>query len=986
MKGEFAVPEIAIKSKDFIKDMLKKRKVMIALAIVFSISYYINPLDNVDITDWNRTFCSAIMSGISINSRIGNFYKLFFLYLPLILTVVLALLTFICKVRPIYEDYFSRICIFLFFLTISSYVSKYSSDINRINDNPMLQCMLAFLIVLSIVAVLDKKQLYSFKDIVLLFLFFLYCVITFSMLVHVERITWYIVIATGIVIFMVIGNVYTRIGEKAGLITRKYMYTLLWLPSVIRGLLEGIYFLTEKGKRIERYFTHISRATILVVILLGIFVFAFRKKDWKYDLFGYVGAIVSASTVSYFQYDYQYVFSYGSMANVYELGNCAVAMDTYLYGKLPIVDYFSAHALADVWTKLVYCFVHGDINGILVNPYAGLSAVASFIILYYIVRQLVGEENAILFVILFPGLLTGIKWSSICYISIAMLFYICQHPSKKRYIIFWISVLFGAFMLYDEGISLGIACILGYCIFCILQKEWKKLKEFGVGGVYVGVFVFVLYIVYSLLTGVPVIERIKEWISLSVGSNTSWATADFGDPTTFAFFVSYFVVPATAIILFVAVQIRYLKTKNNITIAIATVVFSIAEILFISRSMVFHNLATSAGWTGVLLNFIHWTVSVYVLYVVSIREKSENTKLLAFCGTMMAVIIVEGTAVTHYWPGSDSSLMSISLKASKAWDLQDGVETNIDKPRIVYDDNTSEFVSSFTDVFDLLLTEDQTFLDFANVTSLYLMTGRRRPCYVGQSPSLLTNLYSQECFLKEIDKYECPLTVMGTTETEYVQHMWKIPHNIRYYKLAEYIYNNYRPLVNFGEFSIWCEKEQWDDYHSKLYDNGFTEKDYTLVDYGYDFTTSYIDENGESVIEYMPYHSYDLEMIPYIWANNDDYHALENKVLYVINPDQSGKYKFEGSQKYVSDEGNYLSFEACNDTEDNISANIVLNDSDIEHEGAKIRYFFTVKPGTNQYIIRVSQDYFWDVFNINTIFFENNEHVSVKNLKILEGD
>ena len=301
-------------------------------------------------------------------------------------------------------------------------------------------------------------------------------------------------------------------------------------------------------------------------------------------------------------------------------------MDTYLYGKLPIIDYFSAHALDDVWTRIIYSFIHGDINGILVNPYGGLSEIIGLIILFYIIKQIMNSEIAVMFVLLFPGLLTGIKLTSVCCISIAMLIFICRKPSVKNYVFYWIAILIGAFMTYDEGITLGIASILAYMLFDIFQKEWKELKKFIMSGVTVGGIVIVLYVVYASITGIPVIGRIKEWISVSVGSSSSWATSNFGDQTTFAFLVSYFLVPLTAIILMIFVLVRYIKTKKSLTLTILTVAFALTEILYITRTIVYHNLAVCSGVTGVLLNFIHWTVAVYVLYVTSEKERNENIR------------------------------------------------------------------------------------------------------------------------------------------------------------------------------------------------------------------------------------------------------------------------------------------------------------------------------------------------------------------------
>ena len=67
----------------------------IAFVITLAIAYYINPLSGVDLVEWNRTFSTAILSGISIDARIGNFYKLFFLYLPGIAIVLICLLNWL---------------------------------------------------------------------------------------------------------------------------------------------------------------------------------------------------------------------------------------------------------------------------------------------------------------------------------------------------------------------------------------------------------------------------------------------------------------------------------------------------------------------------------------------------------------------------------------------------------------------------------------------------------------------------------------------------------------------------------------------------------------------------------------------------------------------------------------------------------------------------------------------------------------------------
>lgn len=962
---------------------IDKRAIFVAMVITVVVSYYINPLDNIELTDWNRTFCSALLSGISIDARIGNFYKLFFFYLPIIFILTLGGMSYLFKRRITYKEFFIKYSILTFFSAIASHISRFTPD-SEVNENPMLQCIIAFLVIFVIISLIDYKEQISVTDFTILFVEYVVAVISCNLIFHSEKIITYIIITglclVGIMTFLI----RTTTGNKLHQAIFNWLLVLMWLPAFIRGALEGLYFLTEHGRNVERYFTHLSSACLIFIVLSVLVTWFITRRSWNIKIVGYIGALTSCVSIGYFSYSYQYVFNYGSFANVYELGNDAVAMDTFLYGKIPIVDYFSAHALGDVWTKLIYCFIHNDINGILVDPYSGLNNVLALIILFYIFKELFDENISVLLVMLFPGMIISIKWASICMISIAMLIHIMKKQTVKSYVLFWTTVLISAFTSYDEGISLGVACILAYILCCLFQKLWIELKKFIISGAAIGFGVLLLYVIYALITGVPVIGRIKEWMSVSVGSSSSWATSNFGDPTSFAFLISYFVVPITAVVLLVLAIARYIVTKKNIKLMALTAAFTLTEILYITRTIVYHNLAVCSGWTGVLLNFIHWTVSIYVLYRLTDKDASENRRIMAFASTLLLVILAESTAVTNYWPTADSSLLNKSLVASNSWDIQDGFKSNIGQPRIVYDDDTTAMVNQFKNIFDLLLTDEQTFLDFANVTSLYLMTDRERPCYVGQSPSLLTDLYSQECFLNEISEYDCPLVVLGTTKTSYLQQMVGIPHNVRYYKIAEYIYKNYRPLVKFDEFAIWCERVSYDQYRDIFQSAGLNENEYSIVDYGYDFTASYVDENGNTQFSFAPYHSYNLGSVPYIWANYDDYNALENNVL--INIDAIGQncYYFEGSQSVLTNSGNYLAFEMMNVSEDDISINIVFYDSN--NEGAKIHYYFTVKPGMNSYLIRVSEDYFWDIYNIDTILFGSNEAVSINNVKILEGD
>lgn len=388
-----------------------------------------------------------------------------------------------------------------------------------------------------------------------------------------------------------------------------------------------------------------------------------------------------------------------------------------------------------------------------------------------------------------------------------------------------------------------------------------------------------------------------------------------------------------------------------------------------------------SGKGGVLLNFIHYTISFFVLYELTLIEKSYVKKVFSWLCVFSLMILGEGAFVTGTLPTLNFTLYAGSSISSENIKLSDDMSGIKGQKRIVCDTQTSELVDSFQRIFDALLEKDETFLDFANITSLYSLTGKQRPFYVGQSPSLLTDLYSQKCFINEISRHKVPLAVLGTTDVAFTQQMILVPHNIRYYTVAEYIYSNFRPLVLAGDFAIWCEKENYDEFKCILEKNNFIQKGYEFIDYGYDVFSSTLNENKNI---YYPYHQYDLGMLPYIWANNDKYHSINNEKLMEVELSPANIYKFEGSQSVDNSNGNYIVFECTNFQEQNISMSVAFMDS--KNEGIKYEYDYTVIPGVSNYMIRVSQDYFWNVYNIDNIIFTSNSNYSVGKVWVLKGD
>lgn len=273
---------------------------------------------------------------------------------------------------------------------------------------------------------------------------------------------------------------------------------------------------------------------------------------------------------------------------------------------------------------------------------------------------------------------------------------------------------------------------------------------------------------------------------------------------------------------------------------------------------------------------------------------------------------------------------------------------------------------SFKNLFDVLLENDETFIDFANITSVYAYANRKLPVYVAQSPGLLSDLQSQYYFLNEINNYKVPLVILGNSDIPYVSHIYDVQHNVRYYTVAEYIYNNYRPLVSIDNIVIYCLNDKYNKYIEKLHN-----LPYDIIDYGYDYN-----KLVDDCVVYNYGHDYYIKNLAYVMGQYENFDNDEivfsdsSKSFYNID------FKREKNNSY------YLIMEINNEF-DKKDISVELFDNKNVIDG--YRYNFTMREGKHKYAFRISQDYLLLCNNrINSIKLNGINDVNNVKIKIVK--
>lgn len=951
-----------------------------ALANALCLVYYLNPFGTHAVEGWGRAFGPAALAGISIGARTKLFQCIAMAY-PLVFLLIWVLSSQWTRRAAQASRLIANLDIVFLPTIVASYLSRFldASGASLSNSWTVCGCVVANLAIVAIDSFsADEKP--SDRDYLLLvvcmYLWALTLKLVFQNVGALARLMPLCIPLAGLGVTLAYVLCF-RAGSSRGLRRRILgaVATSCVMPAAVVLASEALYVLNAHGMlvRDHRLVTFVASAvaTLLLIAIKWVRTIDDTRGGTPYSF--WLPIVCLALVVAATQYEYE--VDYHQYSTLFELGNRTVVMDTITTGSLPVVDYFSAHALRDVLTPLLSQLVTNDPLWAIADLYGELTTAVSIIVFYAFLKELFEEHWAACVAVLFPFMVTGLYWSSLCFLGVLGALRLLKNPNWPNYLLFWVLTAFGAFYQYDFGISIGVACIVVLFLVSLGKRTNVTPTRLVGAGVAVGLALLAIAFARCLIAHIPPVDRLREWLSVTLGSSEIWATESFGDATVAGVTVAYSFVPAASLIMAAYVLFNRNATKDMPRLFLV-LTLALAYYLFIPRILVYHNYAVCKGKTGVLLNYFPLLVLAFSLALQKRTADDRSARTLgAPLGSWFLAILLCSATVTGIYPQASSSVANAANEAATKVVPPADASTIHGKGRITLSAETQELCDSFEHFFSLLLEDDETFFDFSNITGLYALTGRERPTYVGELPGLLTNQYSQECCIRELAQKNPPIAVVSANDGALTASAEGIPHNARYYLLAEYLYDNYRPLVMNGDFALWCLKDRYTAYQAVL--NADSDA-YELIDYGYDRMTR---EDGAYVAGLADAHDYSLGEVPYLWANEDTSHAVEGAVSCEAQQRSDGLFSLGLTEK-TSGKPSYLLIE-CDCPEPSSMTAIV---SAADNEASCTRYAFSLHEGSHTYLIRVSSDYNWWAYGADTIALEVPSGASVTRVAVLEGD
>jgi len=694
-------------------------------------------------------------------------------------------------------------------------------------------------------------------------------------------------------------------------------------------------------------------------------------------------------------------------ADIYESSNYASPIGEFLrFSSIPFVDMLPHHMLTYVLEGLAYAFLNHDYTGAIISPYQTLVQAFYSIFFYVMVsRMLKNKKVALLAALVLPfsaWWLTFAMGALACFAAASFV----KKNTWKGAAVMWLSMVWCALYRIDIGLSFGVGCTAAVFIYMIAERKWDALKKAVVTLAAVGAGGVLLWCVLCLLKGYDPVSRLIEFLRI-FSSDYTWAYSSMGDTSKVPFAYLYVIIPFVmlASVLYVCFVPTFRQKVGDARWCVF-MALGLSYFANFARGVTRHNLVEFATNTITWVAYVYlamllacilgrarWFMAAFILLMLVNKSicSTENMRQFALIDGADAAGTVASTWTLGRFAGeSGTASYEIGGQSVTLWQYSAATGTVFE--RVSLESDMQAKIDSYVTLFGTLLENDETFADFTGQSFVYPAAVRKLPVYGAQAPLMLTGQESQEEYISEIvsNADKTPIVLMPNMSGAYIS-IDGVQLAYKYYKVAEYIYQNYRPLLQGSNYSVWCENSRYDELYPKAAQLIEANPDaYSFADWGYDGAPYLDEETGEWTYPYL-LHRYDAGEAPRLWGEADKKNASENDI--VRNTTKlAGRYAFAALEDAEKAEGDYIkvtltySGTSASNASEKADAVLALGTREGGSYSEKYRFNFKLLEGTHTYLFRVSCDYYWYSEEIDACELICGEPVSVAEVSVLNGD
>jgi len=524
----------------------------------------------------------------------------------------------------------------------------------------------------------------------------------------------------------------------------------------------------------------------------------------------------------------------------FESANQGIAVDHFFkYGSIPFVENFDAHMLSQQFFSYIYVFFNGYepwAHSLYVNYFY----VAEILVLFLVFKKVIGEINSLFLILCVPVLPVILNEFALAGLFALFIIKLLNNPKAKNFYLFWILGILICLYKLDVGYGALISGIIIYLLFNKLLNNKFEFKQLIKSAVIVILPVVLLFIILCIVKSINPFSRLQEFL-LAAMSDQNWGIVKMGNTSNYLFRVSYYILPLiiTSYAVYLLFKLSFekeffLKKLQNPKIISAVIFFFFFFFFFIfnaQRGIVFHNFEYG--------NIIRITSTIPIaLLFLTLLFNSPN-KLIYFSLVFLGMFLFLNSANPDF-KNRSFSLFSKSVNSGSFHEKFSEMSSfNGTRLSIAFDQSEINFFKKF---LDQSLKEAETYYDFSSNNLFHVLTNRKNPVYINQSPLMLNGDKAQDFEINYLKEKNISVVLMPI-KNNYWHAISEVYVDFKYYKLSEYIYSNYTPLYRSGSFDVYVLKSKKAHFDAKLKALGQESRDVAVTDFSF-LNESVINKNN----------------------------------------------------------------------------------------------------------------------------------------------
>ncbi len=906
----------------------------IMLSIAAFLHFWLNNF-SFELSEFNdRIIGISTFNKIDVAARLSQFYKAFFIAIAVFLVVKIGFKWFVSRFHQSKLEFTA-----IYYLSLSEIfmlafkVFGYHFDATIIL---LLSMILFFLIIIPLKAKISQFKFNSSKDYLWLF------ILSFAANNLLSIIIGGILFQQFAYSFMGISLVLVAITQLLPYSAINIFHTLRSLVSVplLFVFSQEIFLILNQH---EIAFLHpVISTTILWVGIMLYQQFIGKAKPSYHAMNTRCLSIFVLGIIVFSTYHIQQTLR----NDLFEIANSSNAMmSIFQYGKFPVADFLPTHLLSDFVLPVIYTVFNGYDTNFSYMAYEFLFASAYYFIIFKIVLRLSQNIYFALLSILFFPFFNAVFWgiSSFPILLLPLAIYrLFLNRNFKSWLL--LAILSVALIGWKPDVAiLGIYGMIAGIILVWANKSsemhWKKAL-IAFGATY-GTLLLAL-VLLQVAFHFPVTKGISYTLGFFASSPQGRGLPVFAYQLDRIFYLQHVIYPIiiAIVLMFALRKFKRLNQWNAMQI-ISIVLFSIFYFANIQRGLTRHSFAERHD--GFISSFAILSISLG-FFLFKIKREYQLIGFLV-CMSFLAIMFKfpsEASADMLY--EKHQTKLKSEFVYSKHEKLQ-RVQLNAD----YYKNNVTEIQSFMKEI-----PAGKTFYDFSNTPALYYLTNREMPIYFIHSLAV-TSESLQDIEVENLKEKSIPYLIFSHVPETYWDKTDGIHNAFRFYKISEYLYQNYSPHKTVGGYSIWKANDQEINWES--------------------------DNFPKDTISDTP-RVFDLKYLPWIWAKYDQ--KLSETSINKLKITESEGKEMRMDADFDKQSGNYVLVEIENPNRRKGKAKLKIFET--WEQIGEFQFLIPGEEENERFVVRVSSQWNWYHRDINRIILDAPEGFKVKNIALLKAD